>query len=99
MPQMTLATVDSQTRSTFDRYWLNLLSHEHGHLNFGVLAANDIEKLLQNNASNSSCSALGQHYNEQAKLIVTQYGLQDDAYDERTQHGKTQGAYIYDLLP
>ena len=91
--------VDEDTRDIFQLYQHNLLTHEYGHLDFGRTAANDIHKWLNSGQQANSCSELSNKLNQRAKLIIDEQGQLDDTYDENTQHGRTQGAYIYDLLP
>ncbi len=67
----------TKTQTTFEEYYHNLLTHEYGHLDFGELAANDIEALLLDKTSMASCEDWG---------------------TASTQHGRTQGAYFFDLL-
>ncbi len=99
MPQLDESfSVDLHTRETFELYYKNLITHEYGHLDFGVLAANDIETLLLDGTVMDSCDELGETSNTRAHGVISQYGLLDDQYDEETNHGRTQGAYIFDLL-
>ncbi len=99
MPQLDVGfNTDSQTRDTFNEYYENLITHEFGHLDFGVLAANQIESMLLDQTTMAQCDDLGAASNAQAKSIIAQYTTLDDEYDESTSHGRTQGAYIHDLL-
>ncbi len=99
MPQLDIGyDTDAQTRDTFSEYYENLITHEYGHLDFGVLAANHIENLLLDQTTMSQCDDLGVASNARANDIIAHYTVLDDEYDEATDHGRTQGAYIYDLL-
>lgn len=91
--------VDEETRHIFQQYQRNLLTHEYGHLDFGRTAANEIDQWLKSGQQASNCSELSTRLNQKAQSIIETQGQLDDQYDEDTQHGRTQGAYIYDLLP
>ncbi|NRB37107.1 MAG: DUF922 domain-containing protein [Pseudomonadales bacterium] len=95
MPRlMTDLSVDRQTRQGFDRYETALLTHEYGHLDFGVLAANEIAKRLPVLKTQENCETMGKTVNALGQDILAQYSVLDDAYDEETGHGRTQGAYL-----
>ena len=102
--QMLMPKIDigydtaSQTSAPFTEYYNNLISHEYGHLDFGVLAANHIENLLLDKTIMDHCDDLGEASNARANDIIARYATADDEYDEDTDHGRTQGAYIYDLI-
>ena len=95
MPQiMPGLVVDEATEARFDAYATALLNHEYGHIGFGVLAANKIAESLMNVSPMSRCAETGAAANALGKAIIAHYSREDDAYDEATEHGKTQGDYI-----
>lgn len=95
LPRWVTATNASDpVRAEWQRYITALGQHEAGHGQFALAAANEIQKRARETGENADCSALKQQINSLAQGIVTQYRAKEKEYDERTQHGATQGAVL-----
>lgn len=79
-------------RAEWNQYLAALQTHEDGHKNHGIAAAQDVRQTLSRFPSAASCSKLGVAANQAAQRIVRQYNRKDIEYDRLTQHGFTQGA-------
>ena len=90
--------VDTLTQVAFDQFHVALLTHEYGHIDFGILAANEIYDTFNGYTSDIDCSLLEIQANLKAIEILAEYLKLEREYDEDTEHGRTQGAYIWDYL-
>jgi len=81
-------------RSVFLKYYEVLLKHESGHMDNGVNALKDINKLLLDFNSFNDCQVLNEAVSNSIQKIVGHYKRQDKAYDTQTKHGKLQGVSI-----
>lgn len=99
MPELaTNSLADQVTQVTFDQYYQALLQHEEGHLEFGKMAANEILAQLKTMPPAKDCTLLSESLNQKGQAIIAQHAKLDDEYDVNTDHGRSQGAYIYDYL-
>jgi predicted secreted Zn-dependent protease len=80
----------------WDTFLANLKIHEHGHIEHGRLAANEIEAMLTELPAMQDCNILENAINQQADNILEKYKDQDIEYDQVTNHGVTQGATLSD---
>jgi len=69
-----------------------LFSHEQGHKELGLQAANEIEDRISSLAPSASCSELERAANTAAKDIIEEYSRIEEEYDRRTNHGIRTGA-------
>ncbi|RUR05892.1 DUF922 domain-containing protein [Legionella sp. km772] len=76
----------------WDNYLKNLTTHEQGHADNGLKAAQEIEALLINTPPLPTCKILKKHLDENIYAIIKNHNQWDSNYDLITQHGKTQGA-------
>ncbi len=86
--------VDSSIRSSFEKYYKALLKHEQGHKNSGLYAARVIEKELKSMGAFNNCQSLEKAANKKGKEIIERYNKRDKDYDQRTDHGRLEGANI-----
>lgn len=77
------------------RYTGALLLHELGHARIAELAYKKIKESLQFETEQSTCAELGKIANENAHDIVAKFKKIQKRYDQKTDHGKTQGARFY----
>lgn len=94
MPQ--LGTADEKTRQRFDAYYAALKVHEDGHGQHGVMAAQEIERVLSSMPVYATCKELEAASTRIAMDIVARFNKSDVEYDLVTQHGATQGAWLHD---
>jgi len=78
----------------WQRYFKALSEHEYGHAQFGLMAGAEVQKRIRETGEDSNCESLKQRVNELCKATIKTYKEQDGAYDQRTEHGATQGARL-----
>lgn len=79
-------------RAEWNQYLAALQTHEDGHKNHGLAAAQDVMRTLSRFPVAASCSALGEAANKAAQKVIRRYNQKDIEYDRSTRHGFTQGA-------
>ncbi|MBK8283718.1 MAG: DUF922 domain-containing protein [Ahniella sp.] len=89
-----LYTDDHRAQARFDEYIEALQGHEEGHLANGRQAADEVESELGDMEAYDSCGELEAAANTLAKQVVARGNRRDKAYDKRTGHGRTEGAYL-----
>ncbi|MEZ0226793.1 MAG: DUF922 domain-containing protein [Alphaproteobacteria bacterium] len=77
----------------FDDYFPKLKVHEDGHLEIARNAANSIDSALAG-IRGVACSLIADQGNKTAHDILDRAIAAEKDYDTRTEHGKTQGAYL-----
>ena len=87
-------TDDHRAQARFDEYIEALLGHEEGHLENGRQAAEEVESEIGDMDAYDSCSELEAAANALGKQAVARGNRRDKAYDKRTGHGRTEGAYL-----
>jgi predicted secreted Zn-dependent protease len=87
MPEELLARWE-----TFDTA---LFSHEQGHKDLGVRAANEIENRITAMGARDSCSRLEGDANRIARDVIEEYGRLEKEYDRTTNHGINTGAFFH----
>lgn len=90
-----LYTDDARAQARFDRYIAALTEHEEGHLANGRQAAEEVAESIADLERNT-CAELEADANAIGKARVKAANARDKAYDKRTQHGRTEGAWITD---
>ena len=83
-----------EQRDQFNRYLTALRVHELGHCKIGKNAAAKIDRKILSLPEMSSCKDLGAAGNDIGYGTIKEYGEKVDQYDAKTQHGRTQGAWL-----
>lgn len=83
-------------RERFDDYLVRLREHELGHFEIGREAARQLETSLYALPPARSCAELQSAARTEGARLLKKYEAMGDAYDVRTQHGRTQGAWLVD---
>jgi predicted secreted Zn-dependent protease len=78
----------------FAQYLIPLKKHELGHHQIAREAAAAVEEKLASLPGNPNCSELGKLANAAGKETVHRYNEKNRAYDDETDHGKSQGARV-----
>jgi predicted secreted Zn-dependent protease len=93
LPRWVGSTNASQELKTeWQRYLRALAEHEYGHAQNGLAAAKEIQERLRQPGEDSTCEALRQRLHLLCQTIVNKRKAADQAYDQRTNHGATEGA-------
>ena len=83
-----------ETGTNWDRYITALRQHELGHAQMGLAAAAEQQKRINTIGADADCDALKKRIDALAQQIVEDYTRRDWEYDERTEHGAKQGAFL-----
>ena len=94
MPKLAESHRQKAIETRFNAYYTALMNHEHGHKESGIEAAIEIEETLLSIPEKTNCQELEAVANNKAKNIIRKYNKKDIVYDYKTDHGRTQGAYI-----
>lgn len=86
---------DNEVKQVWNKYYPALLKHENGHANIAIKGAEKIENTLMSQPAGSSCDKVGEYADLQARKILESLPEKHRSYDRDTDHGKTQGAYIW----
>ena len=94
MPQ--LVSADAAIRSAFQRYHTALQQHELSHANMAREAAREIDLRIRTTPSSASCEDLERYINQMGQRVLAQARERERDYDQRTDHGTTEGASLLD---
>lgn len=94
LPRLSSKTQDAEVKRIWNKYYPALIEHEEGHGQIAIDAAQVIERGLRNMSSYSSCDLLSKKANAKAQRILDKFSQKHLDYDNKTNHGKTQGAYL-----
>ena len=89
-----LNSQDAQALAQFNTYLPALKKHELGHLQIAQEVARRIERSLLAQAALPSCESLKLALNDRGMALANEAKVLSRQYDEQTQHGKTQGAFL-----
>ncbi len=92
LPELRQASAADRER--FDRFLPRLQLHEDGHRDHGRAAAAEIDRRIAQLPDMSSCELLDATANETGHRVVNDYTARDRQFDDATEHGKTQGAWL-----
>lgn len=81
-----------EVRTLWEQYYTALIEHEHGHRDWGVHAAIDIEQSLLAMPYDRDCLSLRRDAHSLASRVLARYLRLEKGYDRETGHGATQGA-------
>ena len=88
------ADVDPETKRSWTTYINGLLAHEDGHKRIALAAATEVRNRLQRLNSAASCDALDAHVKHEATHAIDEFKKREKTYDERTEHGRKDGAIL-----
>ena len=86
------ASIELQT--LWDAWYSNLLKHEENHGFHGQQAYNDIKQSLYVSHRANNCAQLTTNLKVLVDRILFKYTQEDKYYDQRTNHGESEGASI-----
>lgn len=92
LPELIGAT--GEQRDQFKKYQSALRTHELGHCKIGKKAAAIIDSKILSLPEMSSCKDLGAAGNDIGYQAIKEYGEKVELYDAKTEHGKSQGAWL-----
>jgi predicted secreted Zn-dependent protease len=87
------AGVSADLVSRWERYMAALRVHEEGHLDHGRAAEREL-KASASRMQAADCAALDAAVRQRFEGILADYRARDKDYDARTEHGKSQGAWL-----
>ena len=92
LPQLKVA--EPKVSLEFSRYIEPLQRHEQGHVDLARAAAQKIDAGIMALPSMDSCALLEQSANRLGQQLVEQARQSGRDYDLKTEHGRTQGAWL-----
>ena len=84
--------IEGESTEGWQRYLAGLSEHESGHAQNARAAGEAVFETLEKLPPAASCGDLDAQATREGKEVLRSFNAEDDAYDQRTQHGKTQGA-------
>lgn len=94
LPNATRLPRDRAARQRYTTYLNALRAHEQGHADFATQAARQIEQALMTVPPQADCEQLSAAANARGHAIIENTRALERAYDDRTGHGRTQGAFL-----
>ena len=94
LPEIRRPPRDAGERTRVSRYLSALTAHEQGHADIAIDAARRIEAAILATPPQPDCARLEQAANARGHAIIQDARATERAYDARTGHGRTQGAYL-----
>jgi predicted secreted Zn-dependent protease len=85
---------EGEQQQRFEQYLSRLREHELGHFEIGREAARAMEKQLYALAPARSCADLQSAARDAGARLLPRYEAMGDAYDLKTGHGRSQGAWL-----
>jgi len=90
----TLVSSESQTKLEFSNYIELLRRHELGHFQIAQAVGKRIDERVMSLPPMDSCALLEQTANKVGHQLLEQARQEERVYDQTTQHGRTQGAWL-----
>ena len=81
-------------KAEWDRYIQALGKHEYGHAQYALAAAAETQRRIKEVSEDASCENLKQRANSLCNGIIEKYKRLDVAYDQKTDHGRNDGARL-----
>jgi predicted secreted Zn-dependent protease len=94
LPNATRQPRDRALRQRYTDFLNALRTHEQGHADFALQAAQQIEQALMAVPPQPDCDQLSAAANARGHAIIEHTRANERAYDDRTGHGRTQGAFL-----
>jgi len=89
-----LQSSDPDTNARFQTYLAALKVHEGGHVRIAETAAQQADAAIRALPAAADCASLTREANDAGRRILDRSRSDEVRYDQETQHGKTQGAWI-----
>jgi predicted secreted Zn-dependent protease len=86
---------DKALQGEWKRYFGALAIHESGHAGYGIAAAKEMVRLVNSGEWRApERKELKARIDEACNKTLREFRAQEVAYDEKTDHGRTQGARL-----
>lgn len=93
-----LATHTHEVRQVWSKWYPKLVLHEKGHHKFALNIANKIQESITKLPTQTSCKVLERKANAIGQRLIAELDALNKQYDKRTNHGETQGAFLFKYL-
>ncbi len=90
-----LISTNKQVKGVWSRWYPNLLTHEVGHIDLAKATVKNIEESLLAMPPQKSCKLVEKLANSLAQQKMAELSKASKLYDKNTNHGETQGAWLY----
>jgi predicted secreted Zn-dependent protease len=89
---------EESLRREWERSVKASMLHEQGHVKMGVAAAQEmLRRIRPGSWRAANRKDLEARIDRECQKIVDEFYAKSDAYDEQTEHGRTQGTYLRDM--
>lgn len=96
MPKLQSSATDVKT--VWASWYKNLETHEKGHGKLAIDTAKLIDNKIKSLGQFKSCRELEEAANSIGNMFMSELKAETKNYDIRTNHGETQGAWLYQHL-
>lgn len=97
MPRWIAPTNAAETTvNRWTDYRAALGRHEAAHAAIALAAAAELNKRARAIGVAADCDQLKQRLEEAGRIVIEEFRARDKAYDEKTQHGGTEGAVLFE---
>ena len=83
-----------EVRELWKRFFTALAQHEAGHARIALAAAKEVEQRAAHTGEAADCDSLKKTIHAVANRVIEDHRQRDKEYDERTEHGAQQGAFL-----
>ena len=92
LPELTsINSKPERLKKNWEKYFQALFKHEQQHKNYGVQAANELEKELLSIKDQQTCTMLEALLASTARKVLDKYDRIEKEFDRVTNHGLNQG--------
>ena len=88
----------SAVKNIWHNWYPNVLRHENNHKGHAIAIAKDIERGIASLPKEKNCDSLERNANTLGYRLLERLRQLDKSYDQRTNHGETEGAWVYTHL-
>ncbi|PKG36974.1 DUF922 domain-containing Zn-dependent protease [Psychromonas sp. Urea-02u-13] len=93
-----LGTDVGDVNEIWNQWYPNLVLHEKGHHKFAIQIAQKIENSILKMEPESKCNVLEKKANAIGDKLISELDTLNSGYDQRTNHGETEGASLFSYL-
>ena len=93
-----LETKSNDVNQVWNQWYPKLVLHEKGHHKLAVKIASKIKNTISDMPRARTCTELEKKANGIGQALISELGELNIQYDKRTNHGETQGAFLFEYL-
>ena len=93
-----LDSTNQEVQTVWSNWYPHLNTHEQGHGALAIIIAAKIDEGLHKMGARRDCKRLEDDANQLAYQLIAELNDASELYDEKTNHGETQKAWLYSHL-